>query len=295
MRAIVAGLIAGSIAVGTTSTYASQVQHWWRWRAGRGLPPYLDGADPVSDQEELVQFVAYAGVCMQYRHATVHVMLYALRYHHVAARWPDPLVDTPLLKIVMKGLKRIQGGKRQKVPVTTTMLRALAMRLNLDDWDDLVLLLGVSVMFVFLLRCGEALSKGKAPEADRCLRVGSLLLAEGGEPVPGSPVGANEIILFIPRSKADQAAVGFCANAYATPGDLLCPVGLLKRARAMNPRHFSRPENFLLTRSDGRVLSRDQVIGALRGAARECGVPEEAVSAISGRPRCGTSVSALTR
>jgi hypothetical protein len=281
VRAAVSALIAGSISSGTTSTYASQVQHWWRWRAARGLLPYLDGRDPVADQEDLVLFVAYVGVSMKYRHATVHVMLYAMRYHHIVARQPDPLVDTPLLKIVMKGLKRLQGGKGQKIPVTMGMLRALARGLDLDDWDDLVLLLGMSVMFVFLLRSGEALRKGSMPDADRCLRVGTLLLAESGEPVGGAPDGADEVMLFIPKSKADQGRVGFCANVFATPGDLLCPVGLLKRARAMNPRHFSRPDNYLLTLTNGKVLSRDQVVEALRGAAVAAGVPAGAVSVIS--------------
>jgi len=88
-------------------------------------------------------------------------------------------------------------------------------------------------------------------------------------------------MLFIPKSKADQGGVGFCANAFETPGDPLCPVGLMKRARALNPHHFSRPGNFLLTLTNGKVLSRDQVVGALRGAAVAAGVPEAAVSVIS--------------
>jgi hypothetical protein len=273
--------VAGSISSGSSSTYASQVQHWWRWRVAGGLPPYLDGRDPIADQEALVQFVAFVGIKMRYRHATVHVMLYAIRYHHIIARQPDPLVDTPLLKIVMVGLKRLQGGRKQKVPVTAPMLRRCAQMLDLYVWDDLILLLGMSLMFVFMLRSREALRKGANPDPEQCLRVGSLLLAVRGEPVLGAPLEADEVVLILAKSKADQEGEGFVANAFATPGDELCPVALLKRARLMNPSHFKRADNYLLTCSNGRVLSRDAVVEALRPAAISCGVPADGVSVIS--------------
>ena len=281
IRSGVAALVAGSISTGTSSTYASQVHHWWRWRAGGSLPPYLDGVDPVADQESLVEFVAFVGIKMRYRHATVHVMLYAVRYHHIVGRRPDPLANAPLLTNVMVGLKRLQGGRRQKVPVTVSIMRCSAKELNLDDWDDLVLQLGISLMFVFLLRSREALRKGAQPDAEQCMRVRSLMLARDGVPVPGAPADADELILHIPRSKADQEGLGFIANAFETPGDPLCPVALLKRARLMKPQHFARPDNFLLVMSDGRVLSRDRVVEALRPAAAACGVPPESLSVIS--------------
>jgi len=160
-------------------------------------------------------------------------------------------------------------------------MRQCAQGLDLDDWDDLILLLGISLMFVFLLRSREALRKGAHPDAEQCMRVRSLMLARDGVPVAGAPDDADELILHIPKSKADQEGLGFIANAFETAGDPLCPVALLKRARLMKPQHFAQPDNFLLVRSDGRVLSRDAVVDALRPAASALGVPPESLSVIS--------------
>ncbi len=111
-----------------------------------------------------------------------------------------------------------------------------------------------------------------------------MMMASGGRHVKGSGVqGADEVVLYIHKSKTDPDGQGSVANVFETPGDPLCLISLLKAAHRMRPGHFANPENYLLVCDDGRVLSRDIVVESLRVAAVEEGVPAEAVSAISMR------------
>ena len=84
-----------------------------------------------------MKFAAHKGVIQSYAHATIHVMLYALRYLHLLNRYPDPLQGTPLVKMAMKGLKRLQGGSVQKVAATPGLILEVFKELNLDNWDGL--------------------------------------------------------------------------------------------------------------------------------------------------------------
>ena len=107
-------------------------------------------------------------------------------------------------------------------------------------------------MFVFLLRSREALRKGGTPDPDQCLRVGNLVMSAGGHPLSGVDVAAaDEAVLFMGKSKADQEGQGHVLNAYATD-HWLCVVSLLKLM------HLARPGHFGLDNMRGRA----QEIGA---------------------------------
>ena len=229
----------------------------------------------------LVDFVTFYGVTLNYAHATVHVMLYAVRFMHVAEDRPDPLREAPTLTMAMKGLRRIQGAGQRKIPGSIDIVRSAVETLDLATWDGLITAAAISAMYVFLLRSGEALRKGTEPDAEKCLRVESLRLAAGGELVSFDDAGrADEMILIIGKSKADQDGQGSVHNAFETD-DPLCPVKLIRRACEMRPSHFARGTNFLFTRSDGKVVPRDTVAGLLRQGARHLGINPEAVSVIS--------------
>ena len=57
-----------------------------------------------------MRFVAHKALNSNYAHSTIHVMLYALRFKHLMARYPDPLENEPLVTIAMKGVSLLQGG-----------------------------------------------------------------------------------------------------------------------------------------------------------------------------------------
>jgi len=281
-RATTGQLIQGSLAAGSQSTYDSSFKHWVQWRAGREAPVYLDGRNPKADEDELLLFVAHMALNADYAHSTIHVMLYALRFKHLMARRPDPLEDKVLLKIAMKGISRMQGGPWRKIPASMDMLRWIVSQLDLDDDDDLLVAIALVMMFLFLLRSREALRKGALPDAKQCLRNKNVVLVGGGVVKTGASIQeADEVVLMQGESKADQNGQGSVANGFEAPGDELCLVGLLKRLQRQKPGHFSDPEAFFFTLSDGRVLDRNVIAGFLREAAVAFGAPKEALSVIS--------------
>ena len=81
----------------------------------------------------------------------------------------------------MKGLKNLQGDSVQKVAATPDLLLEAFRELDLNVWDDLVVALALSLMFVFLLRCREALGP---VDPEMCLRVGNFIVAAKGEQLP---------------------------------------------------------------------------------------------------------------
>jgi hypothetical protein len=274
-------LITSSVAGTSHATYSSSMKHWTRFRYYRGRPVFFTNEPPAEVQDELILFVAFKGVVQGYAHGTVHVMLHALRFFHVLERLADPLADKPLLNVVTRGLKRVQGGPRRKLAATMGIVEGSVVGLNLAVWDDLVKITATMCMFVFLLRSREALRKGAAPDPEQCLRVGNLVMSAGGKVVTGVDVAtADEAVLFMGKSKADQEGQGHVLNAYATD-HWLCVVSLLALMHLQRPEHFENPKNYLFTLDDGKVLSRDVMMDLLRAGGRAAGVPDGALSVIS--------------
>ena len=162
------------------------------------------------------------------------------------------------------------------------MLHKLADRLDWEKWDDFLILLTAVFMFLFLLRAGEATRKGPGPVEKTCIRVRSCVFLRQSVEVVGEEVQhADEVVLLMGASKTDPNGQGSVSNHYESPGSRLCILALLKKAHRMRPEHFARPENFLFTASDGKVVHRDVVAKHLAEAAVALGAPPGAASVIS--------------
>jgi len=198
------------------------------------------------------------------------------------ARSPDPLADKVLLKIAMKGISRLQGGPWRKIPGSMDMIRWIVSQLNLDDNDELLVAIALVMMFLFLLRSREALRKGKSPDEKQCLRVRNVVLIGKGTVKSGAGLQeADEMLLLQEGSKVDPNGQGSAANLFEALGDDLCILGLVKRLHRQKPSHFSNPDSFFFTMSDGCVLNRNVIAGFLQEAAVAFGAPKNAASVIS--------------
>jgi hypothetical protein len=106
-------------------------------------------------------------------------------------------------------------------------------------------------------------------------------MSAGGKVVTGVDVAtADEAVLFMGKSKADQEDQGHVLNAYATD-HWLCVVALLALMNSERPENFENPKNYLLTLDDGKVLSRGVMVDFLRAGGRATGVSDGALSVIS--------------
>jgi len=212
----------------------------------------LDGRDPRADQEEISGFVAHKALYSHYAHSTTHVVLYALRFKHLMARYPDPLEDKRLVIIAMKGISRLQGGVWRKISASMDMLRWIIAHLDLDNDDELLVAIALVMMLLFLLRSREAPRKGAQPDAKQCPRNLNVVLARGGRTLASPDYQeADEVVLMQGQSKTDPNGQGNVANAFAAD-DELCLVALLKRLHRQRPGHFTDPERSFFTLSSSR-------------------------------------------
>jgi hypothetical protein len=181
----------------------------------------------------------------------------------------------------MKGISRLQGGPWRKIPASMDMIRWIVSQLDLDNTDELLVAIALVMMFLFLLRCREALRKGAHPDAKQCLSVKNVVLVGGGVVRTGAGIQeADEVVLMQGRSKTDPNGQGSVANVFAAEDDL-CLVALVKRLHRLRPNHFDDPERFFFTLSNGQVLHRDRIAALLRLAAVAFDTPRESVAVIS--------------
>ena len=272
-----------SLAGGTRITYALSLQSWISWRVQRGLPTFYEGENWVQDEQCLCEYVSDRALIGNYALNTINVNLAAISRHHIENGYPDPRVGRRRLKLVMEGIRRLQGRVVRKVPVPMSLIRSLPQKKDLSRWDDLVTITAITVMFLFLLRSGEALKTEKGQDLEKVIKTNMIAFRCRGTQVWGDGImEADELILCIGKTKADQLGQGKVINLHSVPGDPLCPVNLMKRMYRMNDQHFNeRGWRFLFTLSNGKLIHRRRVVDWLRGEAKACGLPEEALSVIS--------------
>ena len=151
----------------------------------------------------------------------------------------------------------------RKIPVTPELIGNVFYHggLNIDRWDDLMVMLAITLAFSFLWRSCEYSSEGGRIDRDKCLRIEDGLFSKCNEDV-NAPLGVDidEFTCFHRTHKADFLHQGSSNNLYAcerkTP---YCPIILLNRARRLKPNHFTVPENWLLGCTDGKPVPKARV------------------------------------
>lgn len=78
----------------------------------------------------LTDFVADQGLLLGRRYTTVEAKLYGIKWCHLARGLADPLREAPLVKLALRGLRRIQGDRPCKLPVTVGMLQHIRRYLD---------------------------------------------------------------------------------------------------------------------------------------------------------------------
>ena len=304
-------LLTNQIAAGTLVVYERGLRYWRVWRVWRRRAPFLlGGREAREDKNELIRFVAYFGVVCEYANSTLHCWLHGIRHAHVVHGLGDPLADKLRLRMCRQGLKRLdkrRRGRTNKLAATVALLLELIVGGGLDftTWDDSVLAGAAVFGFFKLRRSGEFLRKGEHPDVDKCERVGHCALAEAGSKVAWeveAAAGADEAIAWQRFSKTDQTGQGVGTNTFKVEDKRLCVVAWLKHLLCLNPAHFHDPTRFLFTISERKVLSRDKMAGALKGAARRLGLKESEINVVSLRSggatamyHAGFSVEAIQR
>ena len=142
LAAAEAELFRSHLAEGSRKVYERGFRYWALWRSCRGRGPHLlGGACSLEDEGELIKSVAHFGVVCEYAHSAVHGWLHGVQHEHIRHGWGDPLANKPRLRLVRKGLKRLDRRRRgptRKLAVTVGLILEVPMHGGLDfaQWDD---------------------------------------------------------------------------------------------------------------------------------------------------------------
>lgn len=282
-----------SIAESTNKQYS---YHWHRWTSfttRKEVMPLLtregSRADLVEEENLLLDF---ALVLNHLGNApdTIRNTLSGVRFHHVSAGYPDPLLGRPRLTMMLKGLKRMaQKGGRKKFPITARMMAKMHWALfsesneaearrgvaQITKADTVIVWAGMVVAWMFLLRGGEWLAHdGRGYDmAKVIIGAGVKALSEAHAVV--NWIDALQVAIEVRASKVDQMNLGTWRNHFAS-GKLVCPVEALKALQRLFPQRFkggSEESMPLFRRANGHPLWRSQVQGLVDWAAETEGLP----------------------
>ena len=190
----------------------------------------------------------------------------------------------PQLQYVLGGAHRnLAGGpRRTRLPITPEILSQLqAAWENLSCRADAVMLWAAGTLCFFaFLRTGEAVVPSDTGFDTRYhLAYGDIRFDTTHQP--------SWMTVHIKRSKCDQFCHGVTLSVGAT-GTTICLVAamlgyLVQRGNAPGP---------LFTFADGRPLTRNRFVAALRSALRECGIDPSLYAGHSFRIGAATAAAA---
>ena len=142
---------------------------------------------------------------------SIKVYLSAIRNLHLQHGHANPMDNTPQLRSLLRGMKRLQGHTIDpRLPITPSLLRRFRSYLRLTYQDHLTLWAAMVVAFFGFLRSSEllALSRSDIIRTEEAYRI------------------------RIRQSKTDPFRAGATICLSPVAGDLLCPVAALDQLLA---------------------------------------------------------------
>ncbi len=197
---------------------------------------------------------------------TVKCYLSAVRHTQIALGLGDPHVSAmPQLEYVIKGLKKKTAGRssRDRRPITPPILRQLkrVWESAADQFNAAMLWAASCMCFFGFLRSGEVVVPSDSGfDATVHLAYGDVKLDNVASP--------RYLVVQIKASKTDPFRKGVSIYLGRTDADL-CPVAAV--LSYMVQRGSSQGPFFRF--SDGRSLTRDRFVAAVRSTLQAAGIP----------------------
>ena len=148
-------LLSSDLAPTTKKRYVMAFEQYLEFCNAAALNPYLCGSNPMEDTETLIQFACYEFNVQGNAFGTIQGKLYGIRYHLIDCGLPDPLKDKPLLKRVLKGMKKQSRKTVRKLPVTPAMVKYVINSVDHNSPRGLGVAVAILTAFMFLLRASE--------------------------------------------------------------------------------------------------------------------------------------------
>ena len=201
--------------------------------------------------------------------------------YHLENGFADPTSNTPLLSLLLQGIKRTSAPSKSvpRKPITTSTLRSLKSSLKSADIPHSHYLLywaAFSLAFYGFLRVGEYTAPTRFSTNARTLLARHLLLA------------ADSLTISLPSSKTSQFAPPAPIHIGATSSSM-CPVQAMRRFLRSRRAPLSAP---LFVFPDGSFLSSRLVSTTLKWALLQAGEDPTAYSSHSLRIGAATTAAA---
>ena len=178
---------------------------------------------------------------------SIKVYLSAVRNAQLEQGLPDPLLHTPNLHRLLRGIKRFHGSSPDsRLPITATLLRHFRTLLNLQHFDHLVLWAGLLAAFFGFMRSSE-------------------LLALRHEDVSRREAGFS---IHIRASKTDPFRFGAHITISHSGDPDLCAVEALDRLK----QAAGASSGLLFRFQDGSMLSRQRLNELIKTLTLHCGI-----------------------
>jgi hypothetical protein len=224
-------LLSEAWAASTTEKYEGSKRQFIEFCLAVGRAPLLTGAHKAEDTETLALYATELATVQGLAHSTIVGKFSAVGWYHMKAGLPNPTKGAPLLKYLLKAIKRRQGEGAPRQPVTPAMLHAARDLLQGGSLRDATTWAGLLMGFGFLLRASEYLAHDDEGlfEEEKVIRWTEVTFRRCGEVVcpETSPEEPDEVVVKFRASKTDQFKAGCVRNLFATGLEDLCPVRAL--------------------------------------------------------------------
>lgn len=268
------------LAQSTLNVYSSGQRRYLTFCNVAGLQAVPAGEDALC---KFVAKMASEGL----RHRTIKSYMAGIRHLHIEEGLDDPFLPTlPRLHYVLRGVKRSQGEggdpSRVRLPITPPLLRQIkaAWECKSSDPDYVMLWAACCLAFFGFLRAGEfTVPSDGGYDASSHLSWGDLAV--------DNPASPGVLSVRLKASKTDPFRKGITLFIGKVPSDL-CPVSsmlayLLMRGRQAGP---------LFIFKDGRPLTRQRFVQAVRDALQAAGVQADRYAGHSFRIGAATTAAA---
>jgi hypothetical protein len=234
------------LAKSTVSTYATGNRQYMKFCSLHSIP------DPYPAMENsILGFITYLFITNK-AVSTIHVYLYAIRYHQLYTYNSDPLKGKHKIEAMIKAIKRLKKSNRQqRIPITIPLLAKIKTFLNLSVYDQQVLWAALVLGVYGLLRTSELaqdIQRSKSNDDNRLLLVNNI-----------NVISDTHYILTIRASKTDPYQMGADIHYFAnnTP---TCPINAIKPL-LLHQKDSCLP---LLALSDNKPLTTKVLIQGIR-------------------------------
>ena len=271
-----------ALAPSTRKTYQSAKTRYLKFCTKGGFPPL-----PLSEHQ-LCQYASYL-TNDSVSHSSIKSYLSAIRHLQIAQGMADPgIACMAKLEQVLKGIKVHQAkampGRQTRLLITPEIMKKLRLvwEEKANCWNNIMLWAAACTSFFGFLRAGEmTISSEASYDAGAHLNFADVAI--------DNPSNPSILRLRLKASKTDPFQRGVDIFIGRTHNEL-CPIEAMLAYLAKRGGR----QGFLFLFEDGRLLTRDRFVRAVREALAKAGVDQRSyadhsfrIGAVTTAARCG--------